>query len=214
MSKLPVCGVNGERVGDFTLADELLVLKKGEQAVHDVVEAYRAKQRAGTADTKKRGEVSGGGAKPWKQKGTGRARAGSTRSPIWRGGGTVFGPTPRSYEKKVSKKTAQLAFRRAFSERVQAGAVTLVEKLAVSQPKTKEVAAMLKGLKAAKGALIVLESADRNFILAARNLANVEVTTAAGVHTYQLLRYPMVVIAKGAMSRLEERLKKQSGRTA
>ena len=116
MSKVPVCNMQGDRVGDVQLADDLLELKRGAQAVQDAVQAYRAGLRSGTASTRKRGEVSGGGAKPWRQKGTGRARAGSIRSPIWKGGGVVFGPIPRSFAKSINRKVSQLAFCRAFSE--------------------------------------------------------------------------------------------------
>ncbi len=214
MSKLPLCNMQGESVGEVKLADGLLELKKGTQAVHDVVEAHRARRRAGTASTKKRGEVSGGGAKPWRQKGTGRARAGSIRSPIWKGGGTIFGPHPRSYEKKVTKKAARLAFRRAFSEKVAAGDVLVVDQMTVAAPKTKHVAEMLKKLKLEKGALLVLDGVERNFALASRNIPGIEVAAARDVHTYQLLRYPKVVVSKGAMPLLEARLKSSGGKKA
>lgn len=214
MSKLPVCNMEGSRTGEFELADALLEIKRGAQAVHEVVVAHQAKRRAGTASTLKRGEVSGGGAKPWRQKGTGRARAGSNRSPIWRGGGITFGPKPRSYEKQVNKKVRQLAFRRAFSEKVAAGDVLLLDRVELAEPKTRLLAGVLQKLKAAAGALIVCEKADRNLVLASRNMENVEVVDAAGVNTYQLLRYPKVVVARGAMEKLAKRLGQAAGRAS
>lgn len=211
MSKLTICNMQGDRVGEMSIAAGLLELKKGAQAVHDVVEAYRAGLRAGTAKTKTKGEVEGGSAKPWKQKGTGRARAGSIRSPIWRGGGIVFGPAPRSYAKKTPRKVSQLAFRRALSEKIAAGEVVVLDRLTVTEPKTRHVAAILKKLKATRGALLVLQAPDRNLLLAARNLPDVEVATAQGVHTYQLLRHPLVLVSKDAMGTLQARLKTQEG---
>lgn len=213
MSKLPICSMKGDRLGELSLADGVLELKKGGDAVAAVVDAHRARMRAGTAATKTRGMVAGGGAKPWKQKGTGRARAGSSRSPVWKGGGTVFGPHPKSYDKKVTHKTQQLAFRRAFSEKVAAGEVIVVDKIEVSEPKTKTVADALRKMKADKGALIVLESPNRNVTLAARNIRNVEVVTASNVHTYQILRFPAVVVSRDAMAKIEARLAEKSRRT-
>ena len=214
MSKLPIYNMKGDRVGEYEIADELLELKKGAQAVHDAVEAYRAGLRAGTAATKTRAHVSGGGIKPWRQKGTGRARAGSIRSPIWRGGGIVFGPHPRKYEKRVNKKILRLAFRRAFSEKVASGDVALMDRWSLSEPKTKSIVSILNKLNIERGVLLILDVPDKNVGMASRNIPNVEVTTAAGVHTYQLLRYPRMLISQDAMTKLEERLKKQPGRAS
>jgi large subunit ribosomal protein L4 len=214
MSKLPIYTMKGDRVGEYEIADELLELKKGAQAVHDAVEAYQTGLRAGTASTKTRAHVSGGGIKPWRQKGTGRARAGSIRSPIWRGGGVIFGPHPKKYEKRVNKKTLRLAFRRAFSERVVSGDVALLEGLSLSEPKTKNMASVLNQLKIEHGVLLVLNVPDKNVQLASRNIPLVEVVTASGVHTYQVLRYPRMLISRDAMAKLEERLKKPSGRAS
>ncbi len=215
MTKLPVCGMKGDRLGEVSLSDDLLVLKKGEQAVHDVIEAHRAGLRANTAATKTRGEVEGGSAKPWKQKGTGRARHGSIRSPIWRGGGVVWGPQPtRNYKKKVTRKVARLAFRRAFSEKAVAGEVTVIDGFSVSEPRTKQVAAFLRSLKAERGALLILDRVEDNVRLASRNVPNFEVTTADRVHTYQILRYPRILVGKSAMPRIEQRLKARDGRSS
>jgi len=214
MSKVPICNIKGDSLGEFTLADELLEIKKGAQAVHDAVTAQRAKARAGTASTLKRGEVAGGGSKPWKQKGTGRARAGTSRSPIWRGGGIAFGPKPRSYAKHVNKKVARAAFRRAFSEKVAEGQVMVIDKLDVAEPKTKVMVEVLKKLKVEKGVLLVLESIEKNVALASRNLPDVEVVSASSVNTYQLLRYSRILISQDAMGKIEERLKKCGGRAS
>ena len=214
MSKLPLCNMKGDRVGEITLADGLLVLDKGGQAVHDAVEAHRAAERAGTASTRKRGAVSGGGAKPWRQKGTGRARHGSNRSPIWRGGGIVFGPHPRAYDRKLTKKVSRLAFRRALSEKLAAGEVMVIDAITLPEPKTKHMAAALKGWKADRGALVILGASDRNVFRAARNIPNVEVASAASVHTYQILRHPLLVVSRDGMDVLEARLKEPAGRTS
>jgi large subunit ribosomal protein L4 len=214
MSKVPIYTMKGDQVGEYDIADELLELRKGAQAVHDAVEAYQTGLRAGSASTKTRAHVSGGGIKPWRQKGTGRARAGSIRSPIWRGGGIVFGPHPKKCEKQVNKKTLRLAFRRAFSEKVVSGEVLLVDQMSLSEPKTKNIVLVLNKLKIERGALLVLNVPDKNVQMASRNIPNVEVATAAAVHTYQVLRYPRMLISRDAMAKLEERLMKPSGRVS
>ena len=214
MSKLPLCNMDGARLGEFELSDELLELKRGDQALHEVITAHQANRRAGSASTLKRGEVSGGGAKPYRQKGTGRARAGSNRSPIWRGGGIIFGPKPRDYEKQVNKKSRRLAFRRAFSERVAAGEVMVVETLDIKEPKTHALALLLKKLKADSGALLVDGAVNRNLALASRNMANVETVSANDVHAYQILRYPRLVVPRGGMEKLAQRLKTVGGRAS
>ena len=206
MSKVAIYNLNGEAAGEKEIADGLLELKRGKQAVLDVVTAYRAGIRAGTASTKKRGEVSGGGRKPYKQKGTGRARQGSIRSPILRGGGVVFGPHPRDYAKKVNKKLAALAFRRALSEKIAAGAVAVAEGLEKIEPKTKALAALLKKAAGGRAALLVTAAASKSLNLAARNLAKAEVTTAAQANTYQVMRYPAIVADAAGLDALKARL--------
>ena len=137
MTKLNVLNMQAAGAGEYTLEDNLLELEKGTQAVHDTVIAFLAGERAGTASTKTRSEVRGGGAKPYRQKGTGRARAGTKSSPIWTGGGVTFGPKPRDYDKKINKKVKKLALKRAFSELVKAEAVTVLDELALPDHKTK-----------------------------------------------------------------------------
>ncbi len=206
MSKLPLKSSNGDNVGEYEFADNLLVLDRGDQAVHEAVVAYNAHQRAGTASTKSKANVSGTGAKPWKQKGLGRARAGYKQSPIWRGGAVAHGPHPRKYKKKLSKKVTKLAFQRAFSAKVDQGEITVIENLAFSAPKTKAFTAVLKGLGLDRGALFIVDANTDNVLLASRNIPQVEVVTAALANTYQILRYKNVVITKAGMEALEKRL--------
>ena len=206
MSKIAIYNLNGEAAGAKEIADALLETKRGAQAVMDAVTAYRAGIRAGSASTKKRGEVSGGGRKPYKQKGTGRARQGSIRSPILRGGGIVFGPHPRDYSKKVNKKTVALAFRRALSEKIAAGAVAVAAGLEEVAPKTKALAGLLKKVAGGRAALFVTGAANASLNRAARNLAKVEVTTAAQVNTYQIERYPVILADAAGWDALAARL--------
>jgi large subunit ribosomal protein L4 len=206
MSKIPFKSIKGESVGEYEFADNLLVLDKGEQAVHEAVVAYGAHQRAGTASTKSKANVSGTGAKPWKQKGLGRARAGYKQSPVWRGGAVAHGPHPRKYTKKLSKKVTKLAFQRAFSAKVEQGEVTVIENLALTAPKTKEFVSVLKGLGLDRGALFIVDTNDENVLLASRNIPKVEIVTAALANTYQVLRYKNVIVTKAGMEALENRL--------
>lgn len=206
MSKVAIYNLSGEAAGEQEVADGILELKRGKQAVLDVVTAYRAGLRAGTASTKTRDEVSGGGRKPYKQKGTGRARQGSIRSPILRGGGVVFGPHPRDYSKKVNKKTVALAFRHALSEKIAAGAVVVAQGLEAAGPKTKSLADLLKKVGGGKAMLFVTAAANRNLTLAARNVTKVEVTTAAQANTYQVMRYPVIVTDAAGLEALKTRI--------
>src|SRR5512146_1917658 len=168
--KLTIKDTKGNDQGELEVKFALVEDGKGTQAVHDAVVAYQAAQRMGTACTKNVGEVAGTNKKPWRQKGTGRARAGSFQSPLWRGGGVVFGPKPRDFGKKVSRKTRQLALRKALSERRQAGDVLVVDDLKLASPKTKEFAGLLSALDVKGTALIVAPAADDNLVLASRNL--------------------------------------------
>jgi large subunit ribosomal protein L4 len=206
MSKVNVYKMSGEAAGEKEVADERLERKRGAQAVLDVVTAYRAGIRAGTASTKTRADVRGGGRKPYRQKGTGRARQGSIRSPILRGGGVVFGPHPRDFSKKVNKKVAALAFRRALSEKIAAGAVVVAEGLGEIEPKTKALTPLLKQVAGGRAALLVTGAPSRNPHLAARNRAKGEVTTAAQAHTYQIVRYPVIVTDAAGLEALQARL--------
>src|SRR6266568_4009691 len=175
--KLAVKDVRGQSQGELEVKFALIENGKGTQAVHDAVTAYRAAQRSGTACTKTVGEVAGTNKKPWRQKGTGRARAGSFQSPLWRGGGVVFGPRPRDFGKKVGRKTKQLALRKALTERLNAGDVLLVDALKFESPKTKSFIELLKKFELNGTALVVVQAMEKNLQLATGNLRQIEVTT-------------------------------------
>lgn len=211
MSKVPLKNVKGDSVGDYEVADNLLLQDKGAQAVHEAVVAYLAHQRAGTASTKSKSEVAGSGKKPWAQKGSGRARAGYKQSPVWRGGAVAHGPQPRKYKKKVSKKVARLAFRRAFSAKVAQGEVLVIDALQLEAPKTKAFAAVLSNLGLDRGGLFIVDTVQENVNLAARNLERVDVVTADLVNTYQMLRHKQVVITEAGMKILSARLGEKGG---
>ena len=206
--KISVKDIQGKPAGELEVRFPLVEGGKGTQAVHDVVTAYRAGQRSGTACTKTAGEVAGTNKKPWKQKGTGRARAGSFQSPLFVGGGVVFGPKPRSFAKKVSKTTRQLALRKAFTERLNAGDVIVVDDIKLATPKTKDFITVLAALEVKKTTLLVTDGANQNLERASRNVQNVEVTSSDFVNTYQLLRSDKLVFTRGAFQKLEERLQK------
>jgi len=204
MATIKMYGRDGRDSGEVEVADDMLILDRGEQAVRDAVVARNASLRAGTASTLRKGEVAGSNKKPWKQKGTGRARAGYRQSPVWRGGGVAFGPHPRDFSIKVNKKVVRLAFRRALSERIAAGAVKLVDDLSLAAPKTKELRGVLEAL-GAPSALIVVPAWDDNLLLSARNLQGVEVTTVRNCSVYQVLRYPAIVMTRAAWEELKPR---------
>ena len=205
--KLTVKDIKGNQQGELEVQFPLIEDGKGTQAVHDVVVAYQAAQRMGTACTKTMGEVAGSGKKPWRQKGTGRARAGSFASPLWRGGGVVFGPKPRDFSKKVSRKIKQLALRKTLSERLRAGDVLVVDDLKLASPKTKEFAAVLSVLDLRGSTLIVAPGIDKNLTLASRNLPNVELATSDSLNSYQVLRSDKLLFTRGAFEKVEARLK-------
>jgi len=206
--KLTIKDAQGKNQGELEVKFPLIEDGKGTQAVHDTVVAYQAAQRMGTACTKTMGEVAGSGKKPWRQKGTGRARAGSFASPLWRGGGVVFGPKPRDFGKKVSRKTRQLALRKAISERLRAGDVVLVEDLKLESPKTKEFKGLLSALELKGSALIVAQGTDKNLTLASRNIPNVSIATSDSLNTYDVLRPDKLLFTRGAFEQLESRLAK------
>jgi large subunit ribosomal protein L4 len=208
--KLPVKDIHGNEQGELEVKLPLIENARGTQAVHDTIVAYQANQRMGTACTKTVGEVAGTNRKPWRQKGTGRARAGSFRSPLWVGGGVVFGPKPRDFGKKVNAKTKQLALRKAISERLKAGDVQILADLKLESPKTKAFVALLAKLEVTGTTLIVDTALDGNTRLASRNIKRVEVTTADNLNTYQVLRPSKLLITRDAFEKLEARLQDQS----
>ena len=206
--KLSVSDLKGNSQGEVEVSFELIENGRGTQAVHDTVVAFMAAQRSGTACTKTMGEVNGTGKKPWRQKGTGRARAGSFASPLWRGGGVVFGPKPRDYTKKISRSTKQLALRKALTARLAAGDVVVVEDLKLASPKTKEFVGVLGALKLDGTALVVSTGSDRNLTLAARNVAGVDLATSDALNTYQVLKSDKLIFTRSAFEAVEARLSK------
>lgn len=207
--KLTIKDISGKPQGELEVKFDVIQNGRGTQAVHDTVVAYRAAQRSGTACTKTMGEVAGSGKKPWRQKGTGRARAGSFQSPLWPGGGVVFGPKPRDFSKKVNAKTRQLALRKALSERLKAGDVIVVDDLALPNPKTRTFLGVLKALELTGTTLLVSAAPDKNLTLASRNVPKVVLTTGDNLNTYDVLRSDKLVFARGAFEKVEARLGKE-----
>ena len=193
---------------DVTIEESKLTLDKGAQAVKDAVTAIRNWMRAGTASTKGKGEVAGSNKKPWKQKGTGNARAGFRQSPVWRGGGVAHGPKPRCYDQKVNKKVMKLAFARAFSEKFKAGGVIVVDEFSFEAPKTKLMASFLKELGVDRTAIIVQKEVDETTLLVTSNLPRIDYSTAAALDVYSLMVARKVVCDKAAFDALVERIAK------
>ncbi len=211
--ELKVKTFSGSDAGKQAVGFDFVQEGKGNQAVHDTVVAYMAAQRTGTAKTKNRGEVSGTGKKPWRQKGTGRARTGSLRTNIFRGGGVTHGPRPRDFSKKVNAKTRQLALRKALSERMKDGEVVLVDSLELESHKTKELRNHILSLKPENAETVLLVNAkpNDNLALAARNLPLLNLVQADTLNTYQVLWPDVVILSKEALETVTERLnKKQS----
>jgi large subunit ribosomal protein L4 len=184
---------------------ELIDGGRGSQALHDVVVAMRAARRSGSANTKSKADVNLSGAKPWRQKGTGRARAGYKSSVIWRGGGVVFGPKPRDYSKKVSKTVRRLAFQKALTERIKEGDVLTIDKFVVAEVKTKSFVSLLKKQTDAKEVLLISDSFDENTSRSARNVKPVQLITAGEVNTEQLLAFDKILITQTALEQLAQR---------
>jgi large subunit ribosomal protein L4 len=207
--RLIVYNMDGKNSGEVDFPDDLVIKNhRGAQALTEAVTTYRANQRAGTASTLTKGTVAGSGKKPWRQKGTGNARAGYRQSPVWRGGGVVFGPKPRDYSKRMPKRVARLALQRALSDRVNAGDVMVVEAFTIPEAKTRHVATTLKKMKADTGALLILDAVSPEISRAARNLPKVQVVSADNVNIYQIVRFRKVIVSKPAMALLEKRIRR------
>ncbi|MCL6621296.1 MAG: 50S ribosomal protein L4 [Syntrophobacterales bacterium] len=205
MPVVDVYNVKREKVGELTLKDDIFGVEVYPPILHEVVTWQRAKRRAGTACTKTRGEVSGGGRKPWRQKGTGRARAGSIRSPLWRGGGTVFGPKPRSYDYTLPKKVRRLALKMALSSKVANGQLVILEDYPYTTPKTKDFVQLMKTFEMEK-ALVITDREHEALTLSARNLPTVQVLPTAGLNVYDILKYDHLVVLSPAVAQIEARL--------
>ncbi len=196
---------SGNELEKVELNDSVFNDKINEHVVHQVVNAQLAARRGGNASTKTRGKVRGGGRKPWRQKGTGRARHGSIRSPLWVGGGITFGPSPRSYDKKLTKKMKRLALRSVLTDKVQRDEVILVDKIDLDKPKTKAVVQILADLNLEdKKTLIVMPEKDKNLYLSARNIPNVKTLLAGSVNAYDLLDNEMIIFIEEAVKMVEE----------
>jgi large subunit ribosomal protein L4 len=204
MPKVTVFNVDGKEVGEIELAEGIFGLEPNIHVLHSAVLLQQASLRSGTHDTKGRSEVRGGGRKPWKQKGTGRARQGSIRSPQWKGGGVVFGPTPRSYGFKLPRKVRRLAIKSALSSKVVDNQIIVLDQLSLSQPKTKDISKLLNNLKVTRKALVVTASFDNNVALSARNIPGVKFVTAEGINVLDVMKYDQLIITKDAVAKVEE----------
>ena len=204
MSKINILNMAGENVGEFELNPAIFEEEINEHAVYTVIKNHLANRRQGTQSTKTRTDKRGGGRKPWRQKGTGRARHGSTRSPIWVGGGVTFAPKPRDYSYKTPKKVRQLAMRSALSAKVQDKELIVVDEIALDSPKTKEVAAMLEAINSDKKALIVISKPDANVIKSARNIPGVKTINANTMNVYDIVNYNSLIITKEALEEIQE----------
>lgn len=204
MAKVSVYDMNGNAVSELELSDAVFGIEPSEYAMHQAVVNYLANQRQGTQSTLTRTEVSGGGRKPWRQKGTGHARQGSTRSPQWRHGGVALGPKPRSYTYTINKKVKRLALLSALSSKAQDNEIVVVDSIKTGGFKTKAIVNMLKALKVDGKALIVLDTVDKEVIKSAANIPGVKTTQVGTLNVYDILNYSKFVVVKDAVAKIEE----------
>ncbi|CAM4253016.1 50S ribosomal protein L4 [Paenibacillus alkaliterrae] len=204
MPKVTVFNVSGAQVGEVELAESVFGIQPNVHVLHSAVVLQQAAERQGTHKTKGRSEVRGGGRKPWKQKGTGRARQGSIRSPQWVGGGVVFGPTPRTYGFKLPKKVRRLAIKSALSSKVIASEIIVLDQLTFAAPKTKEFATILNNLKVDRKALVVTANYEDNVALSARNIPGVKFVAADGINVLDVLKHDKLIITKEAVEKVQE----------
>ncbi|UVI29815.1 50S ribosomal protein L4 [Paenibacillus spongiae] len=204
MPKVALLSVNGSQVGELELSENVFGIQPNVHVLHSAVLLQQAAERQGTHKTKGRSEVRGGGRKPWKQKGTGRARQGSIRSPQWVGGGTVFGPVPRSYGFKLPKKVRRLAIKSALSSKVIDNNLIVLDQLALAAPKTKEFAAILNNLKVGSKALVVTANYEDNVALSARNIPGVKFVAADGINVLDVMVHDKLIITKDAVEKVQE----------
>ncbi|UYM81035.1 50S ribosomal protein L4 [Heyndrickxia coagulans] len=204
MPKVALYNQNGSQVGEVELNDAVFGIEPNEHVLFEAIIMQRASLRQGTHKVKGRSEVRGGGRKPWRQKGTGRARQGSIRSPQWRGGGTVFGPVPRSYSYKLPKKVRRLAIKSALSSKVKENNILVLDALSFDAPKTKDFIAVLKNLSVDKKALVVTDGLNENVELSARNIPGVTVVEATGVNVLDVVNHDQLIMTKSAVEKVEE----------
>jgi len=205
MAVYDILNIRAEKVGEIDLNDLLFNVEINTGVLHEVVCMQRANRRSGNACTKTRGEVSGGGAKPWRQKGTGRARAGSRTSPVWRGGGTVFGPKPRDYSYSMPKKVKRLALKMAMTARKQEGNLVIVDKFELPEVKTKEFVTVMNNFQF-ENCLVVTGEMDDNINLSSRNAVGYKVLPVAGLNVYDILKYSKLMLLQSSLPLIEERL--------
>ena len=204
MAELAVLNMQGQEVGRQTLSDEVFGIEPNVPVMNDMVKNYLANQRQGTQSALTRSEVSGGGRKPWRQKGTGRARQGSTRSPQWTHGGIVFAPKPRCYRYTLNKKVRRLAMKSALSSKVKDGEMIVIDKIFCEDYKTKTIAAMLKAIGSEKKALIVLDGVDEKVVASARNIPGVKTAQVNTLNVYDILGADKLIVAQGAVEKIQE----------
>ena len=204
MGKLSVLNIKGEKTSDISLNKELWAIEPNDAVLYDAITLSRNSLRQGTASTKTRSEVSGGGIKPWRQKGTGRARQGSTRAPHWRHGGVVFGPHPRDYDKKMNRKERRLALKSALAYKAIDNELVIVDSFKLESSKTKEVVGILNNLKVSKNVLIVVDELDENMVLATRNLSNVILLEANEINVLDIVSSDYMIVTEKAIKMIEE----------
>jgi large subunit ribosomal protein L4 len=203
MATVKVFNMSGSEVGNIDLKDSIFAVEVNEHVMHQAVVQFLANQRQGTQSTLTRAEVRGGGRKPWRQKGTGRARQGSIRSPQWTGGGVVFAPKPRDYSFKLNKKVKRIALKSALTTKVNEGKLIVIDELNLAEAKTKNMVAVLKNVSAVKP-LIILEEGNNNAVISARNIADAKTAGVNAINVYDILKYDTVVVTKAAVSKIEE----------
>lgn len=204
MPKIDVLDRNGKKVDEIELSDAVFGIEVNEHAVYEVIKNYLANQRQGTQSSKTRAEVRGGGRKPWRQKGTGRARQGSIRSPQWKGGGIVFAPKPRDYSYTVPKKVRRLALKSALTSKVESGEIIVINELSMDAPKTKEFKSVLDAVGAAKKALVVTAENTPNVVKSGRNIEGVKVSFVNMLNVYDIINSDSLVLTKAAVEKVEE----------
>ncbi|MEN6438710.1 MAG: 50S ribosomal protein L4 [Syntrophobacter sp.] len=205
MPTVDVFNLNREVTGQLELSDAIFGVPVKPHVLHEVVVYQLAKRRAGTANTKGRSDVSGGGKKPWRQKGTGRARAGTSRSPVWRGGGTIHGPHPRDYDMRLPKKVRRIALKMALSQKIIDNGFTVLDQFTLERIKTKDFAAILNRFELKK-TLVVIPEHDEMIVKSARNIPNVKILRTAGLNVYDLLNYHAVILSRDCIGKIEEAL--------
>jgi len=208
MTQIAVVNMDNEKVGEVDLPDSLFGVERKDHLLHDTVLEFLAKRRSGSASTKNKSAVSGGGRKPWRQKGTGRARAGSIRSPLWRGGGTIFGPVPRSYSYRIPKRIRRYALCSALSEKVRGNGLLIVDSVELQKPSTKAFARMLGALGVKGKVLLAMKAPSPIVLKSSRNIPGIKVISVEGINTYDICLHDTLILTRDAVGFLEENSKR------